>query len=761
MKIKVTPFIFSAALIAGIAVHIQAAESPVTVVEYRSTTLDAYFITGRVAEQTILDASSAFTRTGMSFSATPISAATSALGKVCRFYIGITSPYVSSHFYGTQGSTNQTYDCEWFQSNTPSGFSYEGYDFAAALPVGGLCASGSTPVYRGFRSLKSPNDGKTSNHRYSVSSASYALAAAAGYVGEGAQLCVTSATDVATVPGAPTGLIATPGSTSASIAFTAPASTGGAAITSYTATCTATGVSRTTNAPSSPIIVAALNNGTIYSCSVAATNAAGTGASSSTVSVTPVASALGYNTLWIPPIFSGTTSGGTKAFDLTLAAATKPLQAGALTNTYGYNGNSFWGPTMVMTQGELVRFKLQNNLPESTTTHWHGLLVPGVVDGGPQRLIAAGSSWTTDTFTVKNKAAMYWYHPHLHEATQKQMTLGAGGFIIVKDAEEAALNLPRTYGIDDIPLMLTSRRFTTLNGAANQLQYTATAYGDVMLTNGVIDAEVTLPKQYVRLRILNAEIERDYNLGFSDNRTFYVIGNDGGLLGAPVPVTRLIMAPGERYEIMVNLSGDRIGASLDLKSYNGADSGLNFGFAGLENANRGEFGSLLNYTTFNVLHINVGAATVSTTAVTALPSTLASNAFPSAANVTKSRSLVVTAGGPAGFFTFDNLTYSAATINQSVTKGATESWTINGGAVFSHSFHIHGVQFKIVARNGSATAINSYEQGWKDTIYVPIRESVTFIAKFDDAADTSYPYMYHCHMSNHEDEGLMGQFVVQ
>jgi bilirubin oxidase len=244
-----------------------------------------------------------------------------------------------------------------------------------------------------------------------------------------------------------------------------------------------------------------------------------------------------------------------------------------------------------------------------------------------------------------------------------------------------------------------------------------------------------------------------------DGRTFYVIGNDGGLLGSPVPVTRLVMAPGERYEILVNLSGDAVGSVIELKSFNGPDAGLSFGFAGLENASGGEFGSLLNYKTFNLLGIQVSAATAG--ALTTVPSTLVSSTFPSVTDLSQSRSLVITATGPGAPFTFNNVGFNMNTINQTVALGATESWTVNGGNIFGHSFHIHGVQFKLIARNGNSLAVKDYEVGWKDTFYVPINETVTFIAKFDDAADATYPYMYHCHMVNHEDAGLMGQFVVQ
>ena len=176
----------------------------VTVVEYRNAALDAYFITGRSTEQALLDANTSFTRTGMSFTATALTGATSAHGKVCRFYVSNASPYVSSHFYGTQSTVSQTYDCVALADNLPSGFTYEGYDFAALLPTNGVCPSGTSAVYRSFRALTTPNNGKTSNHRYTVSTATYATALSAGYVGEGAQLCASAVTDATTTSGSGT-----------------------------------------------------------------------------------------------------------------------------------------------------------------------------------------------------------------------------------------------------------------------------------------------------------------------------------------------------------------------------------------------------------------------------------------------------------------------------------------------------------------------------------------------------------------------------
>ena len=449
-----------------------------------------------------------------------------------------------------------------------------------------------------------------------------------------------------------------------------------------------------------------------------------------------------YNTLWIPPVLTGTT------FNLTLGSSTKQLRTGNVTATYGYNGNSFWGPTLIMNKGDNVQINVTNSLADQTTVHWHGFHIPAIMDGGPHQIISAGATWSPN-FQVKNNAATFWYHPHLHLKTQEQLTKGAGGFIIVKDPMESALALPRTYGTDDIPLVLTSRRYNT----DNSFDLTTT-YGDYMLTNGTANAEISLPKQFVRFRILNAEVERAYNLGFSDNRSFYVITNDGGLLNAPVPVTRMKLAVGERVEILVNLGSDAVGSSLDMKAFN---SGQIFGFPGAEPASSGNFGSLLNNIDFSLLHINVVASTANP--VTALPATLANNVYWTNADVTNSRTITITGGQAGSAFTFDNNTYGFTTINQNIKLNAVEKWTIVNNNIFGHSFHIHDVQFKIISRSSGSVA--AYESGWKDVVYIPLGESVSVIAKYDDFSSGVNPYMYHCHFSNHEDGGLMGQFLVE
>ena len=504
-----------------------------------------------------------------------------------------------------------------------------------------------------------------------------------------------------------------------------------------------------------------------------------------------------YNPLYIPDVITGTT------FNLTLSQKSKqfpyfgtnlqtnnsaPSTLGTATTTLGYNGQLMWGPTLIMNQGDVVQLNVTNNVPVDTTTvHWHGFHIPAIMDGGPHQVIPTGTTWSP-TFTVKNNAATYWYHPHLHLTTQKQLTLGAGGFIIVRDPQEAALALPRTYGVDDIPLALTSRRFVAPNefGANQYVQVDGTTstldnYGDFVLVNGtptnatisgttatLYPPQVSLPKQYVRLRILNAEIQRGYNLGFSDNRTFYVITNDQGLLNAPVAVTRMFLMVGERVEILVNLGADTLGSSFDLKAYN---SGQVFGFPGNEGtpklpngASGGENGSLLNNTDFSLLHINVAATTAN--AVTALPTTLAANTYWTNANVTNTRTIAITGGnGTTPGFKFDNIGYTPTLFNHTIPLNAVEKWTVSAGNVFGHALHIHDIKFNIIARTGGTQVTSTglaapYESGWKDTVYIPKGETVSVIAKYDDFASNTNPFMFHCHFLNHEDGGMMGQFLV-
>ena len=221
----------------------------------------------------------------------------------------------------------------------------------------------------------------------------------------------------------------------------------------------------------------------------------------------------GQNLLLIPDTISGTN------FNLNVFDTSNVFYPGYTTNTYGINAK-YLGPTLILNKGDSVSIQVNNQLTDTTTIHWHGLHVSAMNDGGPHNTIPPGSIWNP-TFKVRDNAATYWYHPHLHMMTNKHVSLGAAGLIIVKDSIENSLNIPRTYGSDDFPLVIQSKCFDV-----NKQIIFGNASDSVILVNGTINPYLPVPAQVIRFRILNASPERVYNFGKQVNLTFYQIGTD-------------------------------------------------------------------------------------------------------------------------------------------------------------------------------------------------------------------------------------------
>ena len=462
-------------------------------------------------------------------------------------------------------------------------------------------------------------------------------------------------------------------------------------------------------------------------------------------------SGYAQNILFIPDTLSG------QNINMTLQPGTTQFYNGQITNTLGANGNIL-GPTLILNRGEMVNLSVQNQLPDTTTIHWHGMHVSSENDGGPHTYILPNSTWSP-SFTVLDNAATYWYHPHLHKRTNEHVSKGIAGLIIVRDSLESNLVLPRTYGIDDIPLVIQTKDFD----ASNQIVVHSNN-DDVVMVNATLDAYVDLPAQIIRLRVLNGSSQRTFNLGLTNNKSFYQIASDGGLLSNPVLSNRLMLAPGERAELLVDLT-NMIGQTVYLRSYasempNGIYGATNPGMMAMMTLN-GYNPNPINGTDFDILEINVVNQTAN--AVTTVPQSLVtiSPLDPAAANATRNLTFSPSAMGPNqlnGKFLINNSSFDMSIVNYSIPLGDVEIWQLFNQSGMAHPFHIHDVQFQILTRNGSTPAAG--EQGWKDVVLVKPMENVSFIARFADFANDSIPYMYHCHMLSHEDDGMMGQFVV-
>ena len=444
------------------------------------------------------------------------------------------------------------------------------------------------------------------------------------------------------------------------------------------------------------------------------------------------------NPLAIPPALEEDT------FQLVVDEHVHEFYPGVFTPTYGASAE-YLGPTLILNEGDTARIQVQNELAQFTSMHWHGLHLPGEFDGGPPRMVMPGETWDVK-FAVKNPAATFWYHPHPHELTAEQANFGVAGMIIVRDDAEAALDLPRTYGVDDIPLVLQDRRFLA-NGS-----FAFGPFGDSVLVNGTPRPYIELPAQVVRLRLLNGSNARVYNLGFDDGRAFPVIAGDGGLLSAPASTDRLRLSNGERAEVLLDLSGMQ-GDSLMLMSFGSELPSTIPGSSYILWES-----SALSGIDFPVLRIRVGAPTA--TPVTEVPVALVPTSPPSIGDVSVTRNKSFSGTGMAGMgqFFINGLQFNMDVVNDSVMLGATEIWRLENASSIAHPFHIHGGSFYLLDRNDNP--VPAWEEGAKDVVLVDVAEHVRFIMKFEDHTTDGWPFMYHCHNLMHEDDGMMLQYVV-
>ncbi len=446
-------------------------------------------------------------------------------------------------------------------------------------------------------------------------------------------------------------------------------------------------------------------------------------------------------TLFVPPLLAPNTQNGAKQFNLTLQRGQSQLVSGFTTTTLGINGN-YLGPTLRAKRGDDVVISVTNQIGEETTLHWHGMHLPAAMDGGPHQTIATGSTWSP-RFTIAQPASTLWYHPHLMGQTESQVLRGLVGMFILEDELPVQALLPHNYGVDDLPLIFQDQSFDN-NGQFRNNGGGGRGGGNqgVTLVNGSVAPVLTTDQTRIRLRLLNASNQSFYNFGFADNHPFQQIASDGGLLPNPVTMTRLSLGAAERAEIIIDLTN---AAPLLLQ---------NFG-----NGRTGSGTTLLT--------IKLGsAATISNVQSVqraALPAGLVAVDRLAAASANVTRDMVL-AGADRGRFTINGqtMTTMASMMNMNdimtVRLGDTEVWTVINNSDETHMFHVHDVQFQILSRSSGGVAAN--EIGSKDTVRVNPGETVKIIMRFTDFADPNTPYMFHCHILEHEDEGMMGQFVV-
>jgi cuproxidase len=426
--------------------------------------------------------------------------------------------------------------------------------------------------------------------------------------------------------------------------------------------------------------------------------------------------------------------------------------------------SSYLGPVVRVRSGDTIPFRVENHLDEETTLHWHGLLVPSHIDGGPHNTIGPGAVWSPE-ITIKQPATTTWFHPHPHGNTARQVYSGLAGLMIVSDGADRDRGLPAAYGIDDLPIVLQDKRFNR-NGEPvyepDMMDLMHGFRGDTLLVNGAIGPVARVPAGFVRLRLLNAANARTFDLRFADRRPFFVIAGDGGYLAEPVEVGNLLIAPAERYEILVSFADGR---RVDLVTVPDADAGFGPGMMmqmGRSRESPRETQIFMHFQPEASLHATVAELPrhLATFAAPDVKSAIAWRTFvlnPMGMGMMAMRGMREQSGGPAQMMGINGRSFAMDRVDVTARLGTAEIWEIaSTGMPMAHPFHVHGASFRILSKNGRKAS--AHESGWKDVVLV--EQHAELLVRFDNPAPPKMPFMYHCHILEHEDHGMMGQFAV-
>jgi bilirubin oxidase len=435
-----------------------------------------------------------------------------------------------------------------------------------------------------------------------------------------------------------------------------------------------------------------------------------------------------------PPVLRNASSQpGTVEVTVTASATRLTLRPGTTTDVFAYNG-SFPGPTLEVSEGDRVIVHFRNDLAEPTTVHWHGIHLPASQDGSPFDPVPAGGR-RDYTFTIpRGSAGTYWYHPHLHHKTGYQVAKGLVGAIIVRDPND-----PLPKSIKERLIIFADNRFKPdgsldfpeRRSIQGMIEEENGREGDVLFVNSQVMPTITIrPGEVQRWRVINATASRVYRLVIPGQR-FLHVGSDGGLFEKPIEVQDLLLANSERVELLVR--GGAAGTQTTLRT-------LPYD----------RYVPQTRPTDWNQ------PRDLLTLQVSRDPPAPAVNVPASLRRIPPLDTLRATVRRTVTFGQgmINNRHFDMSRVDFSARLGATEIWTVENVVGMDHPFHLHGFQFQVLERHGKPEPYRS----WKDAVNVPKHESVRFVVRFDDFPGK---WMFHCHILNHEDQGMMGILEVK
>ncbi|MDP8997971.1 MAG: multicopper oxidase family protein [Pseudomonadota bacterium] len=404
-----------------------------------------------------------------------------------------------------------------------------------------------------------------------------------------------------------------------------------------------------------------------------------------------------------------------------------------------YNGTGA-GVVIEATEGDRVKIAFKNRIPnQPSTIHWHGLEIPAEQDGGPMNPVASGADYTYEFTIPEGSAGSYWYHPHPHGLTSEQVYRGLAAPFIVHSKNDF---LSPELGDTTLFITTVSLNFDGTIAENTDADLMNGREGDHVLVNGAKQPILTLPPgSSRRFRIYNATNGRYLRLAL-EGHMITLVGTDGGLISAPIRgLKELILAPAERAEIIV-----------DFKSKTGRFNLMSGAYE------RGWMGD--NKPATKALPLMTFELTGVAVKPIALPEKLRDIVALGESTASKrlefSENMGMGSGAMTMNFLIDGKSFDMNRVDIKARVGEVELWEIYNDSDMDHPFHIHGTQFQIVEREKNREKTPVQFLAWKDTVNITSKETVRIKVRYSTAGLR----MYHCHILEHEDNGMMGTLDV-
>lgn len=403
--------------------------------------------------------------------------------------------------------------------------------------------------------------------------------------------------------------------------------------------------------------------------------------------------------------------------------------AGIPTSYWGYNG-LLPGLRLEARPGDTIRIHFRNSLPEPTNLHFHGLHVPptGNADNVFLDVPPSGDFDYEVPIPSSHPSGAFWYHPHRHGSASRQVYRGLAGLIIVRG------------DLDDIPEIAGAReQFMVLqdftvdcNGQIpepNRMEQMQGREGSTLLVNGEVNPTFFIERNgLLRCRFLNASSSRYYRLKIEDH-PMAILALDGGALPAPIWAEEWLLAPGQRVDLLI--AGDR-----QPGSYRILNLPYNRGSMGMVSTQAPVVLARLDYSGIAEMPVPVPSRLLDTMP---LPQPTELRRF-------------ILSEGMMGSFQINGKSFSPYRVDTTVMLGAVEDWEIDNFTFMDHPFHVHVNPFQLVRSDGAV------ESELRDVINVVRGSRCRIRMRFADYAGKT---MYHCHILDHEDLGMMGTLEIK